>query len=278
MSNYVKTKDFAAADALATGTPAKAIKGTDLGLEFDNIATAVATKVDTAGLFAIVPTWTGVHTFSAQAVFNAAAKLQVNGGGLSSVIINQLLAGASSIAEWQLVGTQSAVIGSNGSANAIITGAATGDLSIRVPNTQAILFSVNGGAAAQFKIGTTVQAQDQAGNLQDVGWRDTPQRLVTSNATLQLSDRGGSVQMNTGGTQIAIPANASVAFPVSTTIALVNNTAGSLTITIGGTDNVFLAGTGTGGSGVSRTLAPNGVATIYKYNSTGWFISGAGVS
>lgn len=49
MSNYTKTKDFAAADALATGNAAKAIKGVDLGLEFDNIATAVATKLNSGG-------------------------------------------------------------------------------------------------------------------------------------------------------------------------------------------------------------------------------------
>lgn len=37
MTNYVKIKDFAAADALPTGTAAKAVKGTDFGLEFPTL-------------------------------------------------------------------------------------------------------------------------------------------------------------------------------------------------------------------------------------------------
>ena len=54
MSNYVKSTDFAAKDALLTGNPAKIIKGTEIDTEFSNIATAVSTKADTAS-----PTFTG---------------------------------------------------------------------------------------------------------------------------------------------------------------------------------------------------------------------------
>ncbi len=48
MSNYIKTVDFAAKDALASGNPAKVAQGTQVDTEFNNIATAVATKEDTA--------------------------------------------------------------------------------------------------------------------------------------------------------------------------------------------------------------------------------------
>jgi hypothetical protein len=48
MSNYVKTTDFAAKDALPSGNPAKVAQGTQVDTEFNNIATAVATKEDTA--------------------------------------------------------------------------------------------------------------------------------------------------------------------------------------------------------------------------------------
>ena len=48
MSNYVKTTDFAAKDALASGNPSKTAQGTQVDTEFNNIATAVATKEDTA--------------------------------------------------------------------------------------------------------------------------------------------------------------------------------------------------------------------------------------
>lgn len=47
MSNYTKTTDFAAKDALATSNPAKIILGEEIDDEFNNIATAIASKQDT---------------------------------------------------------------------------------------------------------------------------------------------------------------------------------------------------------------------------------------
>jgi len=46
MSDYTKTTDFGAKDALASGLAAKVVKGSEIDDEFDNIATAVATKYD----------------------------------------------------------------------------------------------------------------------------------------------------------------------------------------------------------------------------------------
>lgn len=46
MSNYSKSTNFAAKDALASGNPSKIVKGTEIDTEFNNIATAIATKAD----------------------------------------------------------------------------------------------------------------------------------------------------------------------------------------------------------------------------------------
>jgi hypothetical protein len=46
MANYTKTVDFAAKDALASGNPNKVAQGTQIDTEFNNIATAIATKLD----------------------------------------------------------------------------------------------------------------------------------------------------------------------------------------------------------------------------------------
>ena len=46
MSNYSKTTDFAAKDSLTTGDPNKIVAGTEIDTEFNNIATAVATKAN----------------------------------------------------------------------------------------------------------------------------------------------------------------------------------------------------------------------------------------
>jgi hypothetical protein len=48
MSNYVKTVDFAAKDALPTGNPNKIARGTQVDTEFNNIATAISSKEDLA--------------------------------------------------------------------------------------------------------------------------------------------------------------------------------------------------------------------------------------
>lgn len=57
MTDYVKSTNFASKDSLASGNPLKIVKGTEIDTEFNNIATAVATKADLAS-----PTFTGTPT------------------------------------------------------------------------------------------------------------------------------------------------------------------------------------------------------------------------
>ena len=57
MSDYTKSTNFASKDNLSSGNPLKIVKGTEIDTEFNNIATAVATKADLAS-----PTFTGTPT------------------------------------------------------------------------------------------------------------------------------------------------------------------------------------------------------------------------
>jgi len=57
MSNYTKTTNFAAKDSLPSGDAGKIIQGTEFNTEFDDIATAIATKANTDS-----PTFTGTVT------------------------------------------------------------------------------------------------------------------------------------------------------------------------------------------------------------------------
>lgn len=57
MSNYSITTNFATKDSLASGDPAKKIKGTEFATEFNNLQTAVNSKADTAS-----PALTGTPT------------------------------------------------------------------------------------------------------------------------------------------------------------------------------------------------------------------------
>lgn len=52
MSDYTKTTDFLSKDTLLSGDPNKTVLGAEIDTEFDNIATAIATKSDSAGTLA----------------------------------------------------------------------------------------------------------------------------------------------------------------------------------------------------------------------------------
>ena len=75
MSNYTKVTDFAAKDTLSSGDANKLVKGTEFETEFDNIATAIATKADTAG-----PTFTGTVTIPALTFTGTLSTGTIDGG------------------------------------------------------------------------------------------------------------------------------------------------------------------------------------------------------
>lgn len=75
MSNYTKTTNFAVKDNLASGNPSKIIKGAEIDAEYNNIATAVATKSDTAS-----PTFTGTVTVPTLSVTGTATIGTIDGG------------------------------------------------------------------------------------------------------------------------------------------------------------------------------------------------------
>jgi hypothetical protein len=77
MANYTKSTDFAVKDGLATGNPSKIVKGTEIDTEFNNIATAVATKADTSGA-----TLTSVTISSGTATLSSAT---ITGGSITGI-------------------------------------------------------------------------------------------------------------------------------------------------------------------------------------------------
>jgi hypothetical protein len=60
MSNYTKLVDYAAKDALPSGSAGKIVSGTEINTEFAAVQTAVNTKADKAS-----PTFTGTVTMAA---------------------------------------------------------------------------------------------------------------------------------------------------------------------------------------------------------------------
>ena len=75
MSNYTKTTNFATKDSLPSGNAAKIVRGTEIDTEFNNIATASATKEDTAS-----PTFTGTVTAATVNVTGTLTADTITGG------------------------------------------------------------------------------------------------------------------------------------------------------------------------------------------------------
>ena len=103
MTNYTKTTNFATKDSLPSGNANKIVKGTEIDTEFNNIATALATKADTAG-----PTFTGTVTIPTA---------DINGGAIDGTTIGA--ASASSIIGTTIVANTSINIAGDG---ATVTG------------------------------------------------------------------------------------------------------------------------------------------------------------
>jgi hypothetical protein len=137
-------------------------------------------------------------------------------------------------------------------------------------NSRDLQFQTNSISALKLTTAQVVQATDDGGTFQTVGWRDLPPNSQAGTYTLVLADRGKMIIANGN---ITIPPNASVAFPVGTTIVVACNAA-SITIAIT-SDTLTLAGTATTGT---RTLVNAGLATMVKWFGTSWLISGPGLS
>ena len=76
MSNYTKSTNFATKDNLTSGNPLKIVKGTEIDTEFNDIATAIATKADLAS-----PTFTGTPTLPTGTV----ATTQTSGNNTTAI-------------------------------------------------------------------------------------------------------------------------------------------------------------------------------------------------
>ena len=75
MSDYTKTTNFATKDSLPSGNAAKIVRGTEIDTEYNNIATAVATKANSAS-----PTFTGTVTAVTVNVTGTLTAATITGG------------------------------------------------------------------------------------------------------------------------------------------------------------------------------------------------------
>ena len=133
MSNYTKSTNFATKDNLAPGNPLKIVKGTEIDTEFNNIATAVATKTDnssatitggTINNVVIGGTTAAAGTFTSLTASTSlvAATADINAGTIDGAVIG----GSSPLA---ITGTNiTANTGFSGPLTGAVTGNVTGNL------------------------------------------------------------------------------------------------------------------------------------------------------
>ena len=151
MSNYTKSTNFASKDNLSPGNPLKIVKGTEIDTEFNNIATAVATKTDNSsatitggtingavigGTTAAAGTFTNLTVSSAATIASAA---------ISAGTINGAVIGGSSAQA--ITGTNiTATTGFSGPLTGAVTGNVTGNLTGNVTGnvTGAVTGNVTG--------------------------------------------------------------------------------------------------------------------------------------
>ena len=86
MSNYTKSTNFATKDNLTPGDPLKVVRGTEIDTEYNNIATAIATKTDNASAAITGGTITGITDL---AVADGGTGASTAAGALNNLLPSQ---------------------------------------------------------------------------------------------------------------------------------------------------------------------------------------------
>jgi hypothetical protein len=237
MSNYVKSTDFAAKDALTTGNPLKLIKGTEINDEFNNLQTAIATKADLSS-----PALSGNPTAPTQAIGNnstrlantafvqqeisdAEAAIAITGGTITAVDITDVI-----ITDADISGLVTPITVSDGGtgantllANAVLLGNGTTTLQTVAPTTDGNVLTANGTTwISNPKVTATTAQNSTSGTSIDFtgipSWVKRIQIMFNAVSTsassaviVQLGDSGGfeTTGYNSTGVEFASTASAS---------------------------------------------------------------------
>ena len=297
MSNYTKSTNFATKDNLTPGDPLKIVRGTEIDTEYNNIATAVATKTDNSAAAITGGTIVGITDL---AVADGGTGASTAAGALNNLLpsqtsnANKYLQTDGTNASWDAVSLSTADI--------------TGTLAV-----------ANGGTGVTTSTGTTNVVLSNSPTLVTPAL-GTPSAAVLTNATgLPIST--GVSGLGTGvATLLATPSSANLASaitdetgsgslvfatsptlvtpilgtPTSATLTnatglpLTTGVTGQLPVANGGTGTAtpsIVAGTNVTVSGTwpNQTIAassggtPGGSTTQIQYNNAGAFggITGA---
>ena len=195
MSNYTVTTDFAAKDSLPSGNSGKIIKGSEFSAEFNNIATASATKADLAS-----PTFTGTVVIPTATITTA----NISGG---AVVVDSLDLDDNNKIK---LGTGNDLELYHDGSNSIVADVGTGNLELR--GTNVVLqnsagsetlasFTENGGSVLYYdnsaKLATDTNGVSVSGN---VDMPDNGKVLLGDGDDLEIYHDGSHSYITDSGT------------------------------------------------------------------------------
>ena len=239
------------ANAVAIGSNAGTLNQANNSIIIN--ATGNALEQTTANTFTVSPVRNDVSNV-AQVVFYNTTSKEITYGNTISVAGNISAGNLNVTGNIVDTGALSIITGSNGNIALIPNG--TGIVTVSNALTVAGNITGNTGGFA-------------------IGYRDIPQVVFTSNATLALTDAGKHYFSSNSANIITVPNNTTVSFNIGTAISIVQQGTANLTVTPGSGVTMYLAGNSTSSS---RTLGNYGMATLMKVDTNTWFINGTGVN
>jgi hypothetical protein len=256
MSNYTKSTNFAAKDSLPSGNAGKVVKGTEINTEFDNIATAIATKADLNSPTLVTP---NLGTPSAAVLTNATG-LPLTTGVTGTLPVANGGTGATTFSAGALL--------KGAGTSAITTATAGTDYAPATTGTSAQLLANNGsGGFSNVTVGTNLTLSGGTLNASGVTVGGSTTQVQYNNAGAFAGSSNltfDGTNLTSGGTVTAtkliptgnVTAGNGMYLPTTNTLAFSTNGTEQMRITTGGN---LLVGTTTNNASGGVIQVSNGI-------------------